>query len=52
MAWRGERDESLDQYIDARVGAVRFAEFVNSVMAALSSKGSAPARKPPLRRKR
>jgi hypothetical protein len=34
MAFRGPVDEDLDSYIAARVGAVRFAEFVNGWFAA------------------
>jgi hypothetical protein len=38
MAWRGERDESIDENVNARVAAIRFAEFVNGVMAALTKR--------------
>jgi hypothetical protein len=33
MAWRGDRDESMAQTIDARVASIRFAEFVNMTIA-------------------
>jgi hypothetical protein len=31
MAFRGDVDESVDAYIDAKAAAWRFAEFVNLV---------------------
>lgn len=34
MAFRGDVEESVDAYIDARVAAVRFAEFVNVMIGA------------------
>ena len=35
MALRGDREESLEEHFDARVGALRLAEFVNMVCGAL-----------------
>jgi hypothetical protein len=34
MAFRGPVDESVDDYIAARVGAIRFAHYVNVMIAA------------------
>lgn len=38
MAFRGPRDESLDDYVSARVAAIRVGEFINAVMGALTKR--------------
>lgn len=39
MAFRGDVEESVESFIEARVGAIRFAEFVNVMIGAHTKKG-------------
>ena len=38
MAYRGDVEETADSFIAARIGAIRFAEFVNVMIGAHTKK--------------